>query len=108
MLLSMDTWDKTSLHLTDSQLVKRAFGEVVSARRNDEGFKQRTFSRVAGISNSHMRGIESGEVSPTLVTLFKIAATLDIEPEQLVGDARLRMEELRPQIEVEYLENDDQ
>lgn len=48
---------------------------------------KRMFARVVGISNSHLRSIESGSVSPTLVTICKIASTLDEEPSKLVDEA---------------------
>jgi len=71
----------------DSDIVKSAFGEVVTKYRLEAGFRQRAFSREVGISNSHMRAIESGSVSPTLVTLFKVANALNVQPSVLVQEA---------------------
>ena len=72
---------------SSTEQIKHALGQVVMKAREDAGFKQRPFARITGISNSHLRSIEAGEVSPTLVTLCKIAATLDVEPSQLVAAA---------------------
>ena len=72
---------------SDNEQIKRAFGQVVMEARSDAGFKQRPFARITGISNSHLRSIEAGEVSPTLVTICKIAATLDSDPSELVAAA---------------------
>ncbi len=41
---------------------------------------------MVGISNSHLRKIESGETSPTLVTVWKIAAVLEVDPGMLVAE----------------------
>lgn len=64
-----------------------AFGGVVATRRAAMGLGQREFARIVGISNSHLRKIESGEVSPRLLTVVKIAEALGVSPEELVGEA---------------------
>ena len=50
-----------------------ALGRAIADRRDEKGFaSQREFSRVVGISNSHLRKIEAGEISPRLSTIHKI------------------------------------
>ena len=86
----MNTRNPTALHPTEAELVRSAFGEVIARHRVAADFDQRPFSRVVGISNSHLRKIESGETSPTLVTVWKIAAVLEVDPGTLVAEtARL-------------------
>ena len=63
-----------------------AFGEVVTKHRIDAEYEQRPFARVVGISNSHLRKIEAGETSPTLVTVWKIAAVLEVDPDILLAE----------------------
>jgi transcriptional regulator with XRE-family HTH domain len=62
-----------------NDLVRICFGKVLTGQRVASGFGQRHFSRLVGISNSHLRKIEAGETSPTLVTLYKIADVLQVE-----------------------------
>lgn len=70
-----------------SESIRLAFGAIIAREREAAHFKQRPFARMTGISNSHLRSIESGAVSPTLVTICKIAAALEAEPSKLVEDA---------------------
>lgn len=77
----------TVLQEFDPEPIRQAFGAVVARHRIEAGLKQRVFSRIIGISNSHLRSIESGKVSPTLVTICKIASALDVEPSELVSEA---------------------
>ncbi|WP_165173321.1 helix-turn-helix transcriptional regulator [Adlercreutzia sp. ZJ242] len=71
----------------ESARLKKAFGKAVSSRRLAHKFEQREFSRVVGISNSHLRKIESGETSPTLTTIDKIARALDTDAADLVCES---------------------
>ena len=99
----MDTHsDNIQEELTKTKLVKLAFGEVVASHRDRAGMAQRGLSSVAGISNSHLRGIEAGDVSPTLVTICKIAETLDEPPAVLVEEAWEKILAGLPQVSVDY------
>ena len=73
---------------TEARRVRAAFGNVVERRREAKGMSQRSFARVAGISCSHLRSIEEGKVSPTLVTVWKISGVLEVEAEALVVETR--------------------
>lgn len=70
-----------------AERLKKSFGLVVSRRRVAARMEQREFSRVVGLSNSHLRKIEAGEVSPSLTTILKIASALDTDAGDLVGEA---------------------
>ena len=99
----MDTHaDNKEMELTQSELIKRALGKVVAQHRNRAGFKQRQFSRVVGISNSHLRSIETGSVSPTLITICKIAETLEEPPDRLVREAWEEILSERPKVSIDY------
>lgn len=82
----------SSPQLESNDLVRATFGEVLAAHRIAAGYDQRPFSRLVGISNSHLRKIETGETSPTLVTLYKIASVLEEDAGTLVieMDGRIR------------------
>ena len=94
--------DITKQSPTESELIKKAFGEVLARHRSEAGFQQRPFSRVVGISNSHLRGIEAGNTSPTLVTLFKLASTLEESPRDLIGEVCDEVYKMRPTTSLEY------
>lgn len=99
----MDTQtDNTEMELTQSELIKRALGKVVALHRDRAGFKQRQFSSVVGISNSHLRSIEAGNVSPTFITICKIAETLEEPPENLISEAWEEILAERPRVCIDY------
>lgn len=83
--------DTSSKIIDGSALVRVVFGEVLTAHRVAAGFDQRPFSRIVGISNSHLRKIEAGETSPTLVTLYRIAAVLEEDAGNLVVEVDARL-----------------
>lgn len=66
----------TSPQLEDNDLVRTMFGRVLRSCRLEAGFSQRSFAKAVGISNSHLRKIESGETSPSLITVYKFSAVL--------------------------------
>ncbi len=72
---------------SDTELVKVAFGEVIERHRIDADFDQRPFSKIVGISNSHLRKIEAGATCPTLITVWKLASVLEVDPGTLVTEA---------------------
>lgn len=72
---------------SDSTRLKEAFGQAVAARRLAYKYEQREFSRIVGVSNSHLRKIENGETSPTLTTIDKIAKALDTDAADLVCES---------------------
>lgn len=79
--------------ITESERMKKAFGQVIASRRIKCGMEQREFSRMAGVSNSHLRKIEVGETSPTLTTIVKLASALDTDASDLVIEAYDKMQE---------------
>ncbi|MBR2682064.1 MAG: helix-turn-helix transcriptional regulator, partial [Atopobiaceae bacterium] len=67
----------TSPQLEDNDLIRSTFGAVLKRYREKAGYSQRSFARAVGISNSHLRKIESGETSPSLITVYRLSAVLD-------------------------------
>lgn len=51
----------------------------IRLERQKRGFSQEEFAEKAGLSRNAIWKIESGKVSPTLDTLEKIAAALDMD-----------------------------
>lgn len=79
--------DLSNNSVNESERMKKAFGQVIASRRVKCGMEQREFSRMAGVSNSHLRKIEAGETSPTLTTIVKLASALDTDAGDLVIEA---------------------
>lgn len=71
----------------DNDLLKKALGRVISEMRAKKFKSQREFARVVPISNSHLRKIEKGDMSPTLSTINDIAVTLETNAAYLVSEA---------------------
>ena len=63
--------------------------DIASAIRRlhkKRGVTQDVFSGFAGIDNSHMSKIERGIKTPSIHTLFKIAAALEIGADELMRE----------------------
>lgn len=52
--------------------------------RKKKGLKQIDLASAIGIDDANLRRIESGRTSPTLKTLIRVAAALEIEVEDLL------------------------
>lgn len=55
-----------------------AFGQAIRELREQHGIAQEAFALQCGIDRSHYGGIERGERNPSLSTVYKIAATLNV------------------------------
>ena len=60
-------------------------GLVIRRYRKEKKMSQELISGFAGLDRTHYRKIERGLRLPTLDTLFKIAAALEVPPDKLVG-----------------------
>lgn len=47
--------------------------------RTEKGFSQRQLARKSGVSLGHISELESGKANPSLLTLDKLAAALNVE-----------------------------
>lgn len=59
-------------------------GRVIREFRREKGLSQEVLSGLAGLDRTHYSKIERGLRSPTIDTLFKIAAALGVSPHTLV------------------------
>lgn len=64
--------------------IKREFGRRVKKARNDKRLTQEAFAKKCGMKVSKMDRLESGLVNPALITVIRIAKTLDISLDQLL------------------------
>lgn len=59
-------------------------GQVIRQYRRQRRMSQEVLSGLAGLDHTHYSKIERGLRSPTLETLFRIAAALDVPPHEIV------------------------
>lgn len=72
-------------------MLKKAFGEVLRAARNSKKLTQEKLALNSDISRNTIVSLEKGEFVPTLETVFKVADGLDMLPEELIAQSRLKM-----------------
>ncbi|MGA7409721.1 MAG: helix-turn-helix transcriptional regulator [Bryobacteraceae bacterium] len=56
-----------------------AFGKTVRALRKEKGLAQEALAHMAGVDRGYMGGLERGEHTPTLDTLFKLLPHLGVD-----------------------------
>ena len=64
----------------------KIIGDVIRRCRKEKKMSQELISGFADLDRTHYSKIERGLRIPTLDTLFKIAAALDMLPEQLIHE----------------------
>ena len=67
----------------DPQLV--ILGRNIRSLRVKKGYSQEEFAAHAGFSRSYYSGIERGEKNLSVLSLFKIARGLNINPKELIS-----------------------
>ncbi len=68
------------------QTLEEAFGKALQARRKGAGLSQEELSFQAGLHRTYISMLERGLRSPTLATIFKVSACLEMRPSALVAD----------------------
>ncbi|MCL4106618.1 UNVERIFIED_CONTAM: hypothetical protein GTU68_009752 [Idotea baltica] len=63
---------------------KILFGRRVRSLRKERGLSQEAFALKCGMDRSYMGGVERGERNIALVNIFKVAASLDLSPAELM------------------------
>ena len=61
----------------------KALGLIISSERVRKGMTQEQLSGSAGISRSHLAALESGQKSPRVDTLWRIAEALSLKPSKM-------------------------
>lgn len=68
-------------------------GLIIGTERVKKGMTQEQLSGLAGISRSHLAALESGQKSPKMDTLWRIAEALAVKPSKLISMIEKNMEE---------------
>jgi transcriptional regulator with XRE-family HTH domain len=64
--------------------VERAFGDVMRTMREELGISQMKFHLKTGLDRTFISDLERGVQCPSLRTIYRVAAGLDIPPGNLV------------------------
>ena len=64
-----------------------AFGQALRSLRLAAGLSQEQLGLESGVQRNFISLIETGQNQPTVSTIFKLAAALDVKPSKLVADA---------------------
>lgn len=70
--------------------VQHLLGPIVREARISQGWSQERLAETAGLDRSYVGEIERGRVSPTLLTLEKLATALQLAPSELISRCELR------------------
>ena len=70
----------------------KALGLIIGTERVKKGMTQEQLSGLAGISRSHLAALESGQKSPRVDTLWRIAEALCVKPSRLLTMMEKTME----------------
>jgi transcriptional regulator with XRE-family HTH domain len=65
----------------------RAFGEAVRGLRERRELSQERLGELSRLHRNYIGGIERGELNPTLKTIKKLAAALELTPSRLLAAA---------------------
>lgn len=68
-------------------------GNVLRELREKTGRSQEVVSGLADIGRTHLSALERGERRPTLDTLFKLAAALNMTPSEIVRHIERALED---------------
>ncbi len=61
-----------------------AFGRAVRQLRHEQGLSQEQLGYATGLHRNYTGGVERDELNPTLSSIEKLAAGLNVKPSELV------------------------
>lgn len=67
---------------------KKDIGNRIQSTRKARGYKQESFAEALDLSTSFIAAMERGEKMPSAETLIKVAETLDVSADWLLGIKR--------------------
>lgn len=67
------------------------FGLTVRSSREERGWSQERLAEEADLNRSYLGEIERGSVSPSLVTVAKLAGALNLSPARLLDRCEQRV-----------------
>jgi transcriptional regulator with XRE-family HTH domain len=74
----------TSEHDLDADPLRAAVGVSIRRARHASGMSMRDFANRCGLSQPFVSAVERGQSTPSIATLYRMAAVLDTEPSALL------------------------
>jgi transcriptional regulator with XRE-family HTH domain len=68
-----------------AEKLTKAFGQVLREARHKSGLSQEAMALKSDVDRTFVSQMERGIRQPSLTTLYKLAATLEIQPSVLLG-----------------------
>jgi len=69
------------------ELLQRALGDVIRARRTDLALSQELLAEACGLHRTYIGSVERGERNLSLTNIVRIASALGISPSVLLAEA---------------------
>ena len=74
-----------------------AFSKTLRTCREKTGLTQEALAKMAGTSTSYIGYLEAGQRMPTLATFLTLAAALNVDPHEMLGETIRLMNMLQGQ-----------
>ncbi|WP_109830111.1 helix-turn-helix domain-containing protein [Reichenbachiella versicolor] len=76
--------------MIDDEKIIAAFGKILKEHREAKGLTQEQLAHAIQSHSTHISRLENGHKQPTLITIFKIAACLDMKPVELISKIKFQ------------------
>lgn len=87
----MDTNAPTQAPLSGEAAVYQELGRRIIDLRHARDLTQEQLAQRCELDHKHMTALEHGEVCPNMLTIWKLANGLDVDPCELLRGLRLRL-----------------
>jgi transcriptional regulator with XRE-family HTH domain len=71
----------------NKEKLQQSFGQALFNAREKSGLTQKQLADDCNMERRHITALENGQKQPTLLTIFKLAEYLQIQPGDLLNDA---------------------
>ena len=79
------------MHASRNPELMCAFAVEMKVRRNALGISQEELAHRADVDRTFVARIETAQNQPTLSVLFRLCEGLEVAPEDMIGQTRLRL-----------------
>ena len=73
--------------------INQAFGDTLRKVRKERLLSQEKLAEMGGLHRTYISQLERGVKSPSLVTVFRLAVALKVEPHELIAQVELALME---------------
>lgn len=76
--------DLSAMNVPDDSTILKNFGKSLEKYRKLRGMSQRDLAAIVYKEQAQIARYEQGKVNPTILTVFRLAAALEIDPSDLL------------------------